>query len=413
MLFDRKAAPYEYLSDRGAIVEPQTPPGPQKSRLRTLEDLHDLDGRRVLVRVDFNVPLAGGEIVDDTRIVQSVATLTALRERGADLLLVSHLGRPKDRDPALSLRPVAARLAGLIGHEVVVASDLDHIPAGALVMLENIRYERGECKNDRALAQRLGALADAYVNDAFGAAHRAHASTEGVVHHVEQSAAGLLFEREIATLTAILRSPERPLVAVLGGSKVTDKIGAIDRFLEVADSVLIGGAMVFPFMVAQGLATGDSLCERSGIAAARSALEKDAGEGKLRLPVDLVVADRFAADARTRLVDADGVPAAWMGLDVGPRTQARYAAEIAAASTVFWNGPVGAFELAPFSAGTRAVAEAVAHAEATTVVGGGDSIAALTQFGLQDAVSHVSTGGGAALEFIEGRALPGLTALRR
>jgi phosphoglycerate kinase len=412
MFFDRKAERYEYLADRGTAGEPRARAA-QRSRVRILDDLHDLDGRRALVRVDFNVPLADGRVVDDTRIAQAVATLTALREQGAQLLLVSHLGRPKDRDPALSLRPVADRLSELMDDDVALAPDLDHIPDGGLVMLENIRYERGETKNDRKLAARLGSLADAYVNDAFGVAHRAHASTEGVVHHVEQSAAGLLFQREVETLTAILRDPARPLVAVLGGSKVTDKIGAIDHFLDVADTVLIGGAMAFPFMVAQGLATGDSLCERGGIAAARQALEKDEGVGKLRLPVDLVVADRFSAHAQTRLVDADDVQDGWMGLDVGPRTRELYASEIADAATVFWNGPVGAFELEPFSAGTRAIAEAVAGTEAITVVGGGDSVAALTRFGLEQAVSHVSTGGGAALEFIEGRALPGFTALRR
>jgi phosphoglycerate kinase len=412
MLFDRNAERYEYLSERGTASAPWARAVQRRSRVRTLGDLHDLEGRRALVRVDFNVPLADGRVVDDTRIVEAVATLAALREQGARLLLVSHLGRPKDRDPALSLRPVADRLALLLDEEVALAPDLDHVPDGDLVMLENIRYEPGETRNDRRLAARLGALADAYVNDAFGVAHRAHASTEGVVHHVEQSVAGLLFQREVETLTSILRDPDRPLVAMLGGSKVTDKIGAIDRFLELADSVLIGGAMTFPFMVARGLATGDSMCEASGVAAARSALDKDV-EGKLRLPVDLVVADRFSARAETWIVDAVGVQDGWMGLDIGPRTRELYAGEIADARTVFWNGPVGAFELEPFSAGTRAIAEAVARTEATTVVGGGDSVAALTKFGLEKAVSHVSTGGGAALEFIEGRALPGFTALRR
>jgi phosphoglycerate kinase len=412
MLFDRKAEPYEYLAERGTHGEPLAHATVQRSKLRTLDVLHDLDGRRVLVRVDFNVPLSDGRVRDDTRIVQAVATLAALRERGAQLLLVSHLGRPRDRDPALSLRPVAARLAELMDDDVALAPNLDQIPEGDLVMLENIRYERGETTNDRTLAARLGAFADVYVNDAFGVAHRAHASTEGVVHHVEQTAAGLLFQREVETLTAILRNPERPLVAVLGGSKVTDKIGAIDRFLEVADSVLIGGAMAFPFMVAKGLAIGDSLCDRSGIAAARRALENDL-EGKLRLPADLVLADRFSAGAQLRIAGADDVQDGWMGLDIGPWTRTLYAREITQAGAVFWNGPVGAFELDPFCAGTRAIADAVAATEATTVVGGGDSIAALTRFGLEDAVSHLSTGGGAALEFIEGRALPGITALRR
>ncbi len=373
-------------------------------RLRTLDDLGDLAGARVLVRVEFNVPLrADGEVADDTRLRLTLPTINALRERGARVLLVAHLGRPRDREPSLSLRPVAARLSELLGEDVALAPDLDHVVDGDVVMLENIRFEHGETDNDPALAARLGALADAYVNDAFGSAHRANASTEGVAHHVARSAAGLLFEREIMMLQSVLRSPARPLVAVLGGAKVTDKIGVIERFLELADAVLIGGAMSFPFLAAQGHGVGDSLCDAEGVAVARRVLERS---DRLHLPVDVVVADRFAADATSRVVDADGIEPGWIGLDVGPRTCAAYADVIERAGTVFWNGPVGAFELEPFAAGTRAVAEAIARSDATTVVGGGDLVAALNRFGLADRVTHICTGGGAGLEFIEGRVLP-------
>ncbi len=383
----------------------------QTARLRTLDDLGDVGGQRVLVRVDFNVPLAGGAVGDDTRIRQALPTLERLRGRGARLLLVSHLGRPKDREPELSLRPVADRLGSLLGEVVVLAPDLDDVTDGEIVMLENIRYEPGETKNDPQLAARLGALADAYVNDAFGAAHRAHASTEGVVHHVSRSAAGLLLEREIATFSALLSAPERPFVAILGGSKVSDKIGVIERFLEIADAVLIGGAMSYPFIAARGEPVGDSLCEADGIPIARRLLDQVVPAGKLHLPVDLVVATALAEDADTQVVDFGPIPDGWEGMDAGPRTREAYAKQIRSAATVFWNGPVGAFEVAPFAAGTRAIAEAVAHAPGTTVVGGGDSIAALRQFGLVECITHVSTGGGAALELIEGRELPGVVAL--
>jgi phosphoglycerate kinase len=381
------------------------------SGLRTLDDLGDVAGLRALVRVDFNVPLADGHIADDTRISQSVATIEALRERGARLLLVTHLGRPKDRDPALSVQPLANRLAELIGHEVLVAPDLDDVPDADVVMLENIRYEPGETTNDPALAARLGALADVYVNDAFGTAHRAHASTEGVVHHMARSAAGLLFAREVETLTALLSDPARPLVAVLGGAKAGDKIGVITRFLEVADLVLLGGGMSYPFFASRGLRIGDSLCDEAGLEAARQVLEHPGHEDKLRLPVDLVIADEFGPEADLRVADPIDIDEGWEAIDIGPRTREAYAEAIAGAGTVFWNGPVGAFEIEPFSHGTRAIAEAVASSEAVTVTGGGDSIAALRTFGLLDEVTHVSTGGGAALELIEGRELPGVLAL--
>ncbi len=395
--------------------------------MRTLEHL-DVEGKRVLVRVDFNVPLgkdADGRVVvaDDTRIVAALATIEELRARGASLVLVSHLGRPEGRrEEDLSLAPVVARLAELTEAPVTLAPAVvgeqvkalaEQLGAGELLVLENVRFEPGETTNDPALAQALSQLADVYVNDAFGAAHRAHTSTEGVAHLLP-SAAGRLLEREVRTLAEILQSPARPLVAVIGGAKVADKIGVIDRFLDLADVVIIGGAMCFPFLCAQGHAVGESLCGDEDTEHARRALAKatDPGRASVQLPTDLVIGDRLAADAEHRVLDGIEVPPGWMGLDIGPKTAERYAAEVALAGSVFWNGPMGAFELAPFAAGTRRVAEAVAAAPGVTVVGGGDSAAALARFGLEDAVDHLSTGGGATLELVEGRALPGVQALQ-
>ena len=386
--------------------------------MRTLDEL-DVEGKRVLVRVDFNVPLDDTQrtssagtgdrsITDDARIRAALPTLTELREKGARLLLAAHLGRPKGRDEALSLAPVAGRLAELLGADVALAGSLDDVPDGDVVMLENVRFEPGETENDPELARRYADLADAYVNDAFGAAHRAHASTEAVAHLLP-SAAGRLLEREVTALQRILEAPERPLVAVVGGAKVTDKIGVLEAFLRTADRILIGGAMCFPFFKAQGHDVGASLCEDEGLEPARRVL---AGGGeKLRLPGDLVAGRDFSAGTETQSLDGIDVPAGWMGLDIGPRTARGYAEVIRAAGTVFWNGPMGAFELEPFAAGTRTVAEAVAESGAVTVVGGGDSAAALAQFGLADRVTHLSTGGGASLELIEGKALPGVEAL--
>jgi phosphoglycerate kinase len=375
--------------------------------VRTLDGL-EVEGRRVLVRVDFNVPLQDGRITDDSRIRAALPTLRELREKGARLLLCAHLGRPKDREEKFSLRPVAERLQELLGEEVRFAPSLDDVPDGDVVMLENVRFEPGETKNDRGLAERYAALADAYVNDAFGAAHRAHSSTEAVAHLLP-SAAGRLLEREVSTLNGILENPQRPLVAVVGGAKVTDKIGVLDAFLQRADRVLVGGAMCFPFFKAQGHGVGSSLCEEEGVEPAQRALK--AGGEKLRLPSDLALGREFSADTETQATDGVDVPDGWMGLDVGPRTARGYAEVIRDAGTVFWNGPMGAFELEPFAAGTRTVAEAVAETDAVTVVGGGDSAAALAQFGLADLVDHLSTGGGASLELIEGKQLPGVEAL--
>ncbi|HWC85555.1 MAG TPA: phosphoglycerate kinase [Solirubrobacteraceae bacterium] len=389
--------------------------------MKTLDDLGDVDGKRVLVRVDFNVPLESGAVADDTRIRAALPTIEELRRRGARLVLVSHLGRPKGREPEFSLRPVAGRLAELTDAEVtlapgVVGDDvraLADVPtAGNILLLENVRFEPGETENDPELAAALAELADVYVNDAFGAAHRAHASTEGVARRMPEHAAGLLLEREVTTLRELLDEPQRPLVTVLGGAKVSDKIAVIQRFLEVADTILIGGAMCFPFFAAQGHTIGDSLCQEEDVELAKEVLAASEGQrAALELPTDLVLADRFEADAETQVLDGVDVPEGWMGVDIGPRTSAAYAEAIAGASTVFWNGPMGAFEIEPFAAGTRAIAEAVASASGKTVVGGGDSAAAMQAFGLGDRVTHLSTGGGAALELIEGRALPGVEAL--
>jgi phosphoglycerate kinase len=417
--------------------------------MRSLDDL-EVRGRRVLVRVDFNVPLkedppahAGGpEVADDTRIRAALPTLEELRRKGARLVLVSHLGRPKGRPtPELSMAPVAKRLRELlpganvtlapavVGEEVRALSEA--LGGGDVLVLENVRFEPGETDNDSEFARALAELAEVYVNDAFGAAHRAHASTEGVAHLLP-SAAGRLLEREVKTLTRILEHPDRPLVAIVGGAKVADKIAVIDRFLEVADTIVIGGAMCFPFLRAQGHTVGASLCDEEDVKHARRVLEQThgtpngsaeadadtaaggghaAGQARLELPSDLIIAERFAAAAPVHELHGVDVPVGWMGLDIGPATASRYAAVIAHAGTVFWNGPMGAFELAPFAAGTRAVAEAVAHAPGLTIVGGGDSAAALAQFGLEGTVDHLSTGGGATLELVEGRPLPGVQAL--
>jgi phosphoglycerate kinase len=399
--------------------------------VRGLDDL-DVRGRRVLVRVDFNAPLGttpSGEVelADDTRIRGSLPTIEELRSKGARLVLVSHLGRPEGhREEALSMAPVAARLSERTGAEVPLAPAVvgeevrvltEQLHDGEMLLLENVRFEAGETGNDPAFARALAELADVYVNDAFGVAHRAHASTEGVAHLLP-SAAGRLLEGEVRTLTGILDHPARPLVAIVGGSKVADKIAVIDRFLQVADVVMIGGAMCFPFLCAQGHTVGESLCGEEDVEHARHLLARASdthtpqpGRARLLVPSDLVIGDRLAEDAEHRVLGGVEVPAGWMGLDIGPDTVERYGREIQSAGTVFWNGPMGAFEYAPFAAGTRAVAEAMANAPGLTVVGGGDSASALAHFGLEDSVDHLSTGGGATLELVEGRTLPGVQAL--
>lgn len=375
-----------------------------------------------MVRVDFNVPLEDGRVTDDTRIRAALPTLELLRERGFALVLMSHLGRPKGKaDAALSMKPVGGRLAELLDCEVrqapaVVGPEVEamanELGPGDVLLLENVRFEPGETENDPDLADSLSWLADVYVDDAFGAAHRAHASTEGVAHRLP-GYAGLLLQREVEELSRVVESPARPLVVVLGGAKVSDKVGVIDRFLEVADAIPIGGAMCFSFFRAQGIATGDSLVEEAGVKLAEEALRRaESSECELMLPADLVLGREFDAETERRESDGVEVPDGWMGLDVGPRTAAAYAEKVAAAGTVLWNGPMGAFELEPFAAGTRTVAEAVAAAPGTTVVGGGDSVAALNEFDLAEKVDWVSTGGGASLELLEGKKLPGVEALK-
>ncbi len=391
---------------------------------RSVRDL-DVSGKRVLVRVDFNVPLenTGGEVrvADDQRIRAALPTIKLLMSRGARIILVSHLGRPKDREPELSMAPVSAHLAELLGDAVVrqapavVGEEVEKMAAdlepGQILVLENSRFEPGEKKNDPELAAKLASLADVYVDDAFGAAHRAHATTVGVAGDLP-SAAGLLMQNELDQLEGLLKDPKSPFVVVLGGAKVTDKVGLIKRFMGFADAILVGGAMCFSFFKAQGHSTGDSLVEEEGVELAKLVLE-DAGSGncRLELPTDLVIGDSFSKDAQHRVEDSVDVPDGWMGLDIGPNTSDAYCDQISAAATVFWNGPMGAFELDPFASGTEAVAHAVAKADATTVVGGGDSAAALAKYGLAGSVSHLSTGGGASLELLEGKKLLGVEAL--
>jgi phosphoglycerate kinase len=390
-------------------------------RKKTLRDLEVGEGQSVLVRADLNVPLENGEVADDTRIRAALPAIEELRSRGVKVVVASHLGRPKGHDPAFSLEPVSRRLGELLGATVRQAPEVvgpevrrgvSRLGDGDVLVLENTRWEYGETRNDPKLAELIADLADAFVLDAFGSAHRAHASTVGVSEHLP-SVAGPLLEREVTTLERLIADPDRPLTVVLGGAKVTDKIALIDRFLDAADQLLIGGAMCFSFFAAQGHSTGDSLVEEEGVDLARRALAKADGSARaaLMLPVDLVIADRFDAGAEHRELDGVDVPDGWMGLDIGPKTAQTYTGEISRSGTVFWNGPMGAFEMEPFAAGTRAVAEAVAGALGTTVVGGGDSAAALARFGLADEVTHLSTGGGAALELLEGKKLPGVEAL--
>jgi phosphoglycerate kinase len=382
-----------------------------------LEDLPLERGRRVLVRVDLNVPLQDGEVADDLRITTALPTLVWLRERAAAVLVAGHLGRPKgEPDPQYSMAPVAARLGELIGQKVPVAPAVvgakvqpyvAELAPSELLMLENVRFERGETDDDPAFATNLCELADMYVNEAFGASHRAHASIVGPPR-VLPSAGGRLLFREVETLSRLLEPGERPFVAVLGGAKVSDKLGVIDALLQRCDEILVGGAMMFTFLLAQGHAVGDSLVEPEMVDECRRLLET----GRVRIPTDVVVAEEITDEAEARAVPADSMPADTKGLDIGPETANAFTAEIGEAALLLWNGPMGVFEVAPFAAGTRAVADAVAQCPGFTVVGGGDSAAAVRRFGLADRIDHVSTGGGASLAFIEHGDLPGLRALR-
>jgi phosphoglycerate kinase len=386
---------------------------------KTVRDI-DVAGKRVLVRADFNVPLdEAGQITDDRRVQAALPTIRYLREHSAKVILCSHLGRPKGKVVAgLSLAPVAKRLSELLGVTVVKMDDcigdavkqaVKAMKPGDVVLLENLRFHAGEEKNDPDFAQQLAALADVYVNDAFGTAHRAHASTEGVTHYLP-AVAGFLLEKEINFLGKALADPEHPFVAILGGAKVSDKIGVIENLLPKVDHLIVGGGMANTFFVAQGHEVGKSLLEEDKVDLAKGLLER-AG-AKLSLPVDVVVADAFAADARHKTVPVDEVPAEWRILDIGPESVQQFAKILKDARTVVWNGPMGVFEFPAFATGTVAIAKALAGTAATTIIGGGDSAAAVEQAGLADEMTHISTGGGASLEFLEGKVLPGVAALQ-
>lgn len=388
----------------------------------TVKDI-DVKNKKVLVRVDFNVPLDDERnITDDTRIRAALPTIEYLLENGAAVILMSHLGRPKGVDDALRLDPVAVRLQELLNRPVTKVDDCvgpeveaaaAKLQPGDVLLLDNLRFHPEETANDPAFAKQLASLADVYVNDAFGAAHRAHASTAGVAEYLP-AVAGFLLAKEIEVLGAALENPERPFVAVLGGAKVSDKIGVIRNLLTKVDSLLIGGGMAYTFLKALGHEIGRSLLDEERIPLAKELMNEAKERGvKLVLPVDIVVADDFSNDANTQIVAADSIPSDWEGLDIGPKTRELYAEIIGGARTVIWNGPVGAFEMPAFSAGTRAIAEAMAKSSATTIIGGGDSAAAVEQFGLADAMTHISTGGGASLEFLEGKELPGVVALNK
>ena len=392
---------------------------------RSFRDL-DLSGKKAFIRVDFNVPIKNGQITEDTRIKASLPTIKEALERGATVILASHLGRPKGKvAPEYSLKPVAARVSELLGRPVEFAEDCVGPPAaaaiekasapggGRVVLLENLRFHAEEEKNDPAFAKQLAGLADVYINDAFGSAHRAHASTEGIVHHVGAAAAGLLMAKEVEYLGGVLEKPERPFVAILGGAKVSDKLEVIENLIPRVDALLIGGAMAYTFFKARGQEVGKSLVEAELIDAARD-IEKRAKEKGLRLelPVDHVVAPKLDAAAPSEvLAVGDAAIGERMGLDIGPKTIETYRSVIAGAKTVIWNGPMGVFEIDQFAAGTIAVAKAVAEVKGTTVIGGGDSIAAVVKAGVADKITHISTGGGASLEFLGGRTLPGVAAL--
>lgn len=384
---------------------------------RSVRDL-DVRDKRVLVRVDFNVPIKDGKVTDDTRINRALPTIRYLLSEGAHPILISHLGRPKgERDPKYAMDPVAEHLEGLLGAPVLkldaavgpeVEDELENWDGEGVVLLENSRFYTGETKNDPELARHLANLADVYVNDAFGVAHRAHATTVGIAECLP-AAAGLLLAEEIDYLDSVLKTPERPFVAILGGAKVSDKLGVIESLLGVADSLLIGGAMCFTFFKAKGLEVGNSLVEDDYLEEAKRLMD-EAGD-KLLLPADVVIAEKMEAGAESRVVEVDGIPEGWMGLDVGPATVESFRERISAAKTIFWNGPMGVFEIDTFAKGTEGVARAVAESGATSVVGGGDSVAAVTKLGLEDEMSFISTGGGASLEYVEGKELPGVAAL--
>ncbi|MCE1253437.1 MAG: phosphoglycerate kinase [Anaerolineae bacterium] len=385
---------------------------------KTIRDI-DVKGKKVLVRVDFNVPLKEGKVGDDTRIRAALPTINYLLEHGAAVILCSHLGRPKGGpDPKYSMKPVAEYLGKLMGKPVAFADDCvgpaaeaaaKGLKSGSVLLLENTRFHPEEEKNDPELSRQMASLADIYVNDAFGTAHRAHASTEGVTKYLP-GVAGFLLEKEIQYLGQAVAEPKRPFVAILGGAKISDKIGVIKNLLTKADTILIGGGMANTFLKAKGLDMADSLVEAEALETAKDLLSKDGG--KLMLPVDLALADKFDAEAECKIIETGDIPAGWRVLDIGPKTVAAYGKVIAGAGTVVWNGPMGVFEFPKFAEGTYGIAKAVAGSSAISVIGGGESVAAIQQSGLADKITHISTGGGASLEMLEGLVLPGLAALQ-
>lgn len=388
---------------------------------KTIDDI-DVQGKRVFVRVDFNVPMDENQnITDDKRIRAALPTIRTLCERGAKVILASHLGRPKGKPvDKYRLDPVAKRLSELLGKNVVKVDDcigdvpkmaISKMQPGDVILLENVRFYPGEEANDPEFAKALAELADIYVNDAFGAAHRAHASTAGIAEYLP-AVAGYLLKKEIDFLGGALDNPERPFVAILGGAKVADKIGLINNLIDKVDTLIIGGGMAYTFLKAKGYEVGDSLLDEERIDFAREMMEKAEKQNvKLLLPVDIVVADRFAADANHKVVAADSIPAGWQGVDIGPKTLEMFKEAVSSAKTVVWNGPMGVFEMPAFAKGTNGLAQVLAECDAITIIGGGDSAAAVEQAGLADKMSHVSTGGGASMEFLEGKELPGVAAL--
>jgi len=386
-----------------------------------VEDL-ELGGKRALIRVDFNVPLDGKQITDDTRIKAVLPTVNYVIEHGGKVILMSHLGRPKgEAAPEFSLEPVAKRLGKLLGKDVIMAPDcvgeeveaiVSRMKEGDVVLLENLRFHAEEEENDPDFAKRLAELADVYINDAFGAAHRAHASTAGVTKYVPQAAAGLLMQKEIKYIGQAVENPERPFMAILGGVKVSDKIGVIENLMKKADAIIIGGAMAYTFLKAQGIRVGNSLVEDDKLDLAREILRKSLdNDVPLYLPIDHVIADKFAADANVRVVKRGGIPDGWEGMDIGPATVEKYKGVLEGAKTIVWNGPVGVFEFDAFAKGSFAIAKILAESDATTIIGGGDCVAAVQKSGYADKITHISTGGGASLEFMEGKELPGIAAL--
>ncbi len=379
----------------------------------------DVKGKKVLVRVDFNVPIKDGKIKDDTRMTAALPTINFLLDHGAAVILFSHLGRPKDEpDPQFSMEPVARHLATLIPNRVKFASDCvgpiaenasAGLKPGEVLVLENTRFHKEETQNDPGMAQEFAKLADIYVNDAFGSAHRAHASTEGVAHYLP-AVAGFLMEKEIRYLGEAIANPARPFVAILGGAKISDKIGVIDNLLQKADAILIGGGMANTFLKAEGIQMADSLVEGEAVETAKSLLAK--GGDKIHLPIDMVIANAADNAAERKTITIENVPAGWRVLDIGPETVAEFSKVIATAGTVVWNGPMGLFEMSNFSKGTFGIAQAIANSKSISVIGGGDSVSAINQSGLADRVTHISTGGGASLEMLEGKVLPGLAALQ-